>query len=95
MPPECPTVFDAFQNLRHEQNKVIKYNHLVANLLILYNVDEMSRVFNELIAEGHPIDKEVLQAFAPYRTEHINRFGSYTLDMDREVKPLNQKINLR
>ncbi len=55
----------------------------------------MTRVFNELIAEGHPIDKEVLQAFAPYRTEHINRFGSYTLDMNREVKPLNHKINLR
>lgn len=82
------------ENIRYEQNKVIKYNHLVANLLILYNVDEMTRIFNDLIAEGHPIDKEVLQAFAPYRTEHINRFGSYTLDMEKKVKPLHHKINL-
>lgn len=82
------------ENLRHEQTKVIKYNHLVANLLILYNVDEMTRVFNELIEEGYTIDKEVLQAFAPYRTEHINRFGSYILDMDRPVKPFNHRINL-
>jgi hypothetical protein len=28
---------------------------------------------------------------APYRTEHINRFGDYTLDLDRKVPPMNYK----
>ena len=31
-------------NLRHEQQKVVKYNHLVANMLILHNVEALSRV---------------------------------------------------
>lgn len=82
------------ENLRHEQTKIIKYNHLVANLVILYNVDEMTRVLDELLQEGYPIDEELLQAFSPYRTEHINRFGSYTLDSDRKVSPLNYNIKL-
>ena len=34
------------ENLRHEQRKVIKYNHLVANMVILHNVVGMSRVLN-------------------------------------------------
>ena len=82
------------ENLRHEQTKVIKYNHLVANLVILYNVHEMTRVFNELRQEGHIVDKSLLEAFAPYRNEHINRFGSYDPNVNLEVKPLNIKLNL-
>jgi len=63
------------ENLRHEQIKVIKYNHLVANLLILYNTQEMTRVLKELTEEGYNIKKSTLRAFAPYRTEHIRRYG--------------------
>ena len=36
------------ENVRHEQRKVIKYNHLVANMVILYNVQWMSRRIREL-----------------------------------------------
>ena len=82
------------ENLRHEQRKVIKYNHLVANLLILYNVDEMTRVIQELLKEGHYVNEEVLPLLSPYRREHINRFGSYTLDMDQEVTPLRVAAKL-
>jgi TnpA family transposase len=82
------------ENLRHEQSKIIKYNHLVANLLILYNVDEMTRVFNELVAQGHALDAEMLEAFSPYRTEHINRFGRYVLDMDADLPPLHHELRL-
>jgi TnpA family transposase len=35
------------ENVRHEQRKVIKYNHLVANMVILYNVQWMSRKLKE------------------------------------------------
>jgi hypothetical protein len=31
------------ENVPHEQRKVIKYNHLVANMVIRYNVQWMSR----------------------------------------------------
>ncbi|MEM8676442.1 MAG: Tn3 family transposase [Cyanobacteria bacterium P01_G01_bin.67] len=37
------------QNSREEQRKIIKYNHLVSNYLILYNVFEISRIFQEHI----------------------------------------------
>ncbi len=29
------------ENLRHEQRKVIKFNHLVANMVVLYNLQWM------------------------------------------------------
>ncbi len=78
------------ENLRHEQRKIINYNHLVANLLTLYNynVDEMTRVLQELLEESQEVNEEVLPLLSPYRREHINRFGSYTLDMSKEVEPL-------
>jgi len=76
------------ENQRHEQIKIIKYNHLVANLLIFYNTQEMTRVLKELKDEGYDLKKSTLQAFSPYRMEHINRFGSYSLIMDKYVPPL-------
>jgi len=81
--------------VRHEQRKVIKYNHLVANLVILHNVQEMSRVLKDLQRQGHPVDEAVLKALSPYRTSHINRFGDYTLDLDRKIKPIDYKIQFQ
>ncbi len=62
---------------------------------MLYNVDEMTRVFNQLIEEGYEITAEMIMAFAPYRTEHINRFGSYDSEVQREVLPLQHSLNLK
>jgi len=81
------------ENLRHEQRKVIKYNQLVANMVILYNVQWMSRKLKELQAKRHPINAEVLQALSPYRREHINRLGSYLLDLQRKAPPLDPSID--
>lgn len=39
-------------NNRDEQRKMIKYNHLVSNCLIFYNVFEMTRILQELISSG-------------------------------------------
>jgi TnpA family transposase len=75
-------------NVRHEQRKIIKYNHLVANMVILHNVEAMTRVIRELQEEGMQITQEVLAGLSPYRTHHVNRFGDYTLNLDREVRPM-------
>lgn len=80
------------ENVRHEQRKIIKYNHLVANMVILNNVQNMSRVLKTLQEEGHTIDEDLLKALAPYRKAHINRFGDYLLDLNRKVNPLDFKI---
>ena len=76
------------ENVRHEQRKVIKYNQLVANLVILHNVEAMTRVLKDIQAEGFVVDAAVLGGLAPYRVEHINRFGDYSLDLERQVPPM-------
>ncbi|OUL86127.1 Tn3 family transposase [Paraburkholderia hospita] len=81
------------ENLRHEQRKVIKYNQLVANMVILYNVQWMSLKLKELQRRGHPVDAGVLEALSPYRKDHINRLGSYLLDLQRKVPPLDPTID--
>jgi TnpA family transposase len=70
-------------NNRDEQRKLVKYNHLVANCLIFYNVFEISRILNDLMQEGIIIEAETIAALSPYWTQHINRFGRYSLDMNR------------
>ena len=79
------------ENIRHEQKKVIKYNHLVANMIILHNVHQMTRILKSLQAKGYQLTEEILRGTAPYRREHINRFGEYPLDLNREVEPINYK----
>jgi hypothetical protein len=69
---------------------MIKYHHLAANLLIFHNVVTMTRAMQALIAEGDPIDEEALACLSPYQTEHINRFGRYTLKRDRTPEPLDR-----
>jgi TnpA family transposase len=81
------------ENIRHEQRKVIKYSHLVANMVILHNVHGMSRVLKGLQAKGYVLTEEILRGTAPYRREHINRFGEYPLDLDRDFEPINYKFD--
>lgn len=82
------------ENVRHEQRKIVKYNQLVANLVILHNVESMTRTLKTMQGEGLPITEEVLAGLAPYRTEHINRFGDYTLNLGRKVPPMNFKLRI-
>ena len=69
---------------RDRQRKLIKYNHLVANCLIFHNVQAQTRVLRQLAEEGHEFDETTLSRLSPYLTEHVNRFGKYTLNLDRE-----------
>lgn len=70
-------------NDRDEQRKFIKYNHLVANCLIFYNVFEMSRILNQLIQEGYTFSDAAIASLSPYLTEHFNRLGRFYLDLER------------
>jgi TnpA family transposase len=81
-----------FTNSRDEQRKIIKYNHLVSNCLIFYNVFEMSRILQELIGSGYEINEDVMGALSPYLTGHINRFGNYSLDLNRQPPLLNYEL---
>lgn len=67
------------ENVRDEQRKIIKYNHLVANLVILHTPVTMSEAIQKMVQDGHTVDQEALACLSPYQTEHINRFGGYEL----------------
>lgn len=81
------------ENVRYEQNKIIKYNQLVANLVILYNVESMTGVLKELQKDGVTLDEKILAGLSPYRINHINRFGDYTLDLRSSNHQPNYKTD--
>ncbi len=78
----------ASEGVRDEQRKFIKYNHLVANLLIYHNVVTMTRALERLATDGYTFDEDFISHISPYLTEHINRFGRYLLKRDRVPEPL-------
>lgn len=82
------------ENVQHEQQKIIKYNHLVANMIILYNVVAMTKAIGELIKEGYPIDPAILAGMSPFRRGSINRFGTYAMNMEREMPHIEFEIPL-
>ena len=76
------------EGVRDEQRKLIKYNHLVSNLLIFHTIASMTRALDQMAIEGIMADADALAGLSPYQTEHINRFGNYTLNFARVPAPL-------
>jgi hypothetical protein len=81
-------------NRRAEQRKCIKFNHLVANCLIFYNVHAISQVLQDLHQEGIELDEQAVGALSPYLRQHINRFGQYELDVTQPPPTLNYDIQV-
>ena len=77
-----------------EQEKMIKYNNLVANSVILQNVVDMTNIINELIESGIEIDPENLVHLCPYLTKSLKRFGEYSIDTEITPPPFNELINI-
>jgi len=82
------------ENSRDEQRKIIKYGHLVANALIFMNVYDQSRILEELVAEGYKVTPEILAHLGPFRTAHVNRFGQYSIDEDRDCIEFDYNSNI-
>ena len=82
------------ENIAHEQRKLIKYSHLVANMLCLHNVQAMTREIIRMRSEGIQITPGLLAYLSPYRTWHINRFGDYALDYDRPDVPMDVGLKI-
>ncbi|EGV6907223.1 Tn3 family transposase [Salmonella enterica] len=80
------------ENVRDKQLKIIKYNHLIANLLIFHNCHSMTQALKELQSEGVEITPEILRTLSPYR-QHLNRFGVFEL-RERVVAPVDYGIQL-
>jgi TnpA family transposase len=64
-----------------EQEKHLKYNHLVANAAAIQNVIDLTRAVRELQADGYMVRREDLAQLSPYQTRRLKRFGDYTLSL--------------
>lgn len=81
-------------NVRDNQLKIIKYNHLIANLLIFHNCHTITQALKELEAEGMQFTPELLCAFSPYRTHHTNCFAMYEL-RERKLEPIDYGVTFK
>ena len=71
-----------------DQEKYIKFNTLVANLVILSTAVDMSRVFNGLRADGRPVRRADLVTIAPYQQENVRRFGDFVYDLTAPLETI-------
>ena len=81
------------ENLLHEQNKMVNYNHLVENLVILHNVNAMTKVIRQLRREGFEITDDMLAGIAPYRRDHIDLLGKYPLRVNKRRSRQSLKLH--
>lgn len=71
-----------------EQAKQVKYMDLVANVIMLHNVSDLTNVLADMAAEGWCLTKDLVARLSPYIRGHLRRFGEYVLDMDDLPPPL-------
>lgn len=82
------------EGVRDEQRKLIKYNHLVSNLLVFHTNVTMTRALEQMAVDGITVEVAALAGLSPYQTEHINRFGNYILDFARIPDPLPSQLTV-
>ena len=63
------------ENTRDEQRKMIKYHHLVANLLIFHNVVTMTKARQLLMRTGIRLMKNLWHASVPIRRSILTGSG--------------------
>lgn len=78
------------ENDPEEQSKIIKYNDLLANAVILHNVVDISNAIERLNEEGIVVTREDIKVMSPYMTSHIKRFGEYIIDLDEIPQPIHE-----
>lgn len=76
------------ENNLDDQTKVIKYNDLLANAVILQNTIDIGNAIKQLQADGVEVSKQDIKNVSPYLTSHIKRFGEYIIDLDGKNEPI-------
>ncbi len=78
------------ENDPEEQQKRVRYTDIVANALMLQNVADLTNALEQLKHSGYPVQSEDVAHLSAYMTEHLQRFGEYTLKL-RPVAPLSDQ----
>ena len=63
------------------QERVVKFNELVANAAIFSTALDITDGANALAAEGYPVNTHDLATISPYITHTIRRFGDWVVDL--------------
>jgi TnpA family transposase len=63
------------------QEKVIKFNELIANCVIYSTACDITDAANQLAAEGRPVDVDDLATISPYITYTVRRFGNWVINL--------------
>ncbi|RVX40934.1 TnpA family transposase [Nonomuraea polychroma] len=79
-------------NEPEEQEKAIKFNTLVADLIMYQTTPDMSLVLNQLRTEGETMHRADVAIMSPYQEDNVRRFGDYIYALnapldDMEVNP--------
>ena len=77
-----------------EFDKRMKYRDLLANCAVLQNVIDLTRVFKDLMTQGHPISQRDIQQITPYVTEHIKRYGEFVIDLSTPFSVSEEDMRL-
>ncbi len=75
------------ENDPEEQQKLVRYTDIIANALMLQNVADLTEALEHLKQRGYPVQSEDVAHLSAYMTEHLQRFGEYTLRL-RPLTPL-------
>jgi hypothetical protein len=75
------------ENSRDEQRKIIRYGHLLANLVIFMNVYDQTRILRDLVQEGYRVTPKILASLSPYRTAHLNPFWELPFEDEKRNAP--------
>ena len=79
--------------MRANQSKVMRFAHLLANMVIFHNVVHQTKAINKLRAEGMELSDGILGAMAPYWREHLNRFGMFQVDMEKNTANIEYDLS--
>ncbi|WP_328822197.1 Tn3 family transposase [Micromonospora rubida] len=77
-----------------QQEKVVKFNELLANCAIYSTTLDITTAANELIAAGWQVDSGDLATITPYVTSKIRRFGDWKLDLTPPLATLPVALDL-
>ncbi|MFI7538534.1 Tn3 family transposase [Streptosporangium sp. NPDC049376] len=76
------------------QEKIIKFNELLANCVIYSIACDITDAANAIAAEGHPVDPDDLATISPYITHTIRRFGNWTLNLTPPAAAPTTRLDL-
>jgi TnpA family transposase len=76
------------------QEKVVKFNELIANAVIYSTACDITDAANQIAAEGEPVDPDDLATIAPYITHTVRRFGNWVINLTPPEQTPTTRLDL-